>query len=217
MDVKLVSVTQGVGDYEGLSPQEIIQAVARHGKIKEGNKLLRYLIEHKHWSPLEHVSFSFKIVTSRAISAQIFRHKSMHFQETSQRYEKIQSVEPIRIRRQAEKNRQSSEEEFDPLVGKVSNSASSIIEFTLKAIQDVYNNLIEAGVARECARMILPMASSTTIHVTGTLRDLLAFLNVRCAKDTQLELREIALIMGGFLEVEIPLLEELPWRAGGFM
>ena len=87
MKCTLVSKTTGTGPYEKCSQQDIIAAVARHGIIKENSsKLIKYLMDNKHWSPLQFVNFTFQIETSRAISAQIFRHRSLEHQEFSQRY-----------------------------------------------------------------------------------------------------------------------------------
>lgn len=225
MKVELVSVTRGIGKYAELDNEQIIAAVARHGKIKEdGGELVRYLMDNKHWSPLQHISFSFLIETSRAISAQIFRHRSLNFQETSQRYEQIMEFEDVEIRRQADKDRQSSEEVFDPKVMFLSEGhglnlpASEIIDYTLNRITEVYKALLKAGVAKECARMILPMCSKTTIHVTGTFRDLLAFLNIRCDAHAQKEVQLIAQAMGEAMEKEMPsIMGAIDWRNGLFL
>ena len=80
MEVKLVAKTKGLGEYEGLGDNAIIAAVARHGTLKDDvNGLIRYLVKNKHWSPLEHIYYTFKVETRRSISAQIMRHRSMDF------------------------------------------------------------------------------------------------------------------------------------------
>lgn len=224
MITELVTKTVGHGSYEDLNNEEIIAAVARHGKIKNDNGgLVVYLMEHKHYSPLQHVFFGFKIQTSRAISAQTFRHRSLNFQETSQRYDKILSFEPIELRKQCEKNRQSSTDiipEKTLIIGDEYSEkyAEHAILDVLNHITVCYNDLIKAGVAKECARMILPMCSTTTIHVSGTLRDLLAFLNIRCDEHAQKEIRDIANAMGEELENELPeVFARIDWRNGLFM
>jgi len=227
MKVELISKSVGVGSYSDIDLEQIIAAIARHGTIKEDNgKLVKYLMDHKHWSPLQHIFFGFKIQTSRAISAQIFRHRSLHFQETSQRYQKITEFEDIEIRQQHKSNRQSSSETFNPVLYKESQpetgeyevTAQMEIDTVLEHVKHCYNNLIEAGVAKECARMILPMCSSTTIHVSGTLRDLLAFLNIRVEQHSQKEVRDIATAMGECLEKELPnIFSSIDWRNGLFM
>lgn len=225
MKVELISKSVGCGAYEELDCQKIVATVARHGKIKEdGGKLINYLIKNKHWSPLQHIFFGFKIQTSRAISAQIFRHRSLNFQETSQRYEEINSVEPIELRREHPTNRQSSTDVFDPIIElgrspREDYRASEAIKDVLEEINYLYTKLLEKGVAKECARMILPMASSTTIHVSGTLRDLLAFINIRADLHTQKEARDIAIEMGKQLEKILPEMFEglKDWDKGLFM
>lgn len=168
--------------------------------------LIRYLIKNKHWSPFEMVSACFEIRTSRAISAQIIRHRSFSYQEFSQRYAEVIDVEPIEIRRQAKTNRQSSEEIFDPVVAYFHDemTASDAIDLCLYNTGFLYCRLIEAGVAKECARMIMPLASSTTIYMTGTLRSWIHYLSLRNDEHAQKEHREIA------IEIENELREHFP-------
>lgn len=216
--VTLVTKTKGVGPYKHLKkPGEIIEAVARHGKIKSYGKLIKYLTKHKHWSPLEHVHYTFLIETARDISAQMMRHRSFHWQELSQRYDKIQKFMPVELRKQGKTNRQVGDEVFDPSIeewpgGMV--TASELVELHLHESRKVYEALLEAGVARECARRILPMCSKTTVHMTGNLRDFMMYLNVRCEEGTQKEHREVALGIGEILEKEFPELKEFNWRKG---
>lgn len=224
MKVELVTKSIGVGRYDGMSAGKIVESVARHGKIKEYGKLIKFLVDNKHWSPMEHMHYTFRIETSRAISAQLFRHKSLHFQELSQRYDVIQEVEPIELREQAVKNRQSSTDVFEPIVlGDYDTiqedaPASELISEHIKRTQELYQGLLDSGVARECARMILPMGSKTVIHITGNIRDLFAFLNVRCDSHAQKEAQDIALAMGEYLELEMPeVMSNLNWREGMFM
>ena len=192
MEVKLISVTQPL--IEGLlSPEDLISYIARVSNpsnqmnTETSPKLLKYLIDHKHWSPFEQVSATFEIVTSRAISTQILRHRSFSFQEFSQRYSPITALESFNVRKQADKNRQSSEELFD-----ISEEDTRLMKEYLVAGIKFYEDLIDKGAAKECARMILPMCSQTTLYMTGSLRSWLSYLNVRLDKNTQLEHREIA-------------------------
>src|SRR5690606_40719721 len=100
--------------YKELNNEEIIAAIARHGNIKEDNgRLVKYLMDHKHWSPLQHISFGFKIETRRSISAQIFRHRSLNGQEWSLRYSEPLGFEDIDLRREHPTNRQSSTVSFN--------------------------------------------------------------------------------------------------------
>lgn len=223
MNVRLVTKTIGVGKYEGLTSEEIISAIARHGVIKEdGGKLVKYLMDNKHWSPLDMINFSFEIETSRAIGRQLLRHASIRPQEHSQRYSDRVLFEPIELRKEDVVNRQSSTEIFDPEVWfetkGIRKKASSSIEFTLSMIENLYHNLIKQGVAKECARMILPECTTTTMTFNGTLRSWLSFLNVRCDHHSQKECQDIATLVGEILEKEMPkVFSTIDWRKGMFM
>jgi len=222
--VQLISKTIGVGEYKDLNSNEIIAAIARHGTIKEnGGKLVKYLMDNSHWSPLQHISFGFKIETRRSISAQIFRHRSLNGQEWSLRYAEPLGFEKIELRKEHPTNRQSSSEIFDPKIQldlheETKGEASWVISKLFEEIERVYDELIDAGVAKECARDILPLCTKTTIHITATLRDLLGFLNVRCDDHAQKEVRIIATLIGEELQKELPdIMERIDWRNGLFM
>ena len=222
--VELISKTIGLNSYKELDNNEIIAAIARHGTVKEnGGKLVKYLMDNKHWSPLQHISFGFKIETRRSISAQIFRHRSLNGQEWSLRYAEPLGFEEIELRREHPTNRQSSSEVFDPVLDIVDYNfgeikASDRIQKLMYDIENLYKELIESGVAKECARDILPLCTKTTIHITGTLRDLLGFLNTRCDVHAQLEIRDIATRIGEELEKELPeVMSTIDWRNGLFM
>ena len=222
--VELISKTIGLNSYEKLDNNEIIAAIARHGTIKENSgKLVKYLMCNKHWSPLQHISFGFKIETRRSISAQIFRHRSLNGQEWSLRYAEPLGFEEIELRREHPTNRQSSSEVFDPVLDIVDYNfgeikASDRIQKLMYDIENLYKELIESGVAKECARDILPLCTKTTIHITGTLRDLLGFLNTRCDVHAQFEIRDIATRIGEELEKELPeVMSTIDWRNGLFM
>lgn len=231
MKVELISKTVGVGSYEDLNPEEIIAAIARHGTIKEDNgRLVKYLMNHKHWSPLQHISFGFKIETRRSISAQIFRHRSLNGQEWSLRYAEPLGFEEIDIRKEHPTNRQSSTESFNPTWNETilggghggeyyfEQDAKTAIREYLAEGEHLYHTLIQKGVAKECARDILPLCTKTTIHITGTLRDLLGFLNVRCDEHAQKEVRDIATAIGEELEKQLPdVFSKINWRNGLFM
>lgn len=221
MKVELVSKTVGVGKYEELSSEEIIAAIARHGVIKEDNdKLVRYLMNNSHWSPLEFINFTFEIETSRAIGRQILRHRSMSgVQEFSQRYSSKIQFEPIELRKEHTTNRQSSTEVFDPTInanGLV--KLSTLIKEHIKYSSELYDICLKNGVAKECARMILPECTTTTMNFNGTLRSWLSFLNVRCDHHAQKEVVEIATLIGEELEKEMPnVFSMINWRNGMFM
>lgn len=233
MNVELISKTLAVGSYKELNQEELVSAIARHSEIKVDNgRLIKYLIKNKHWSPLQFVSFGFKIETSRAISAQIFRHRSLNAQEFSQRYSISDQLETIDFRLEHKKNRQSSTDSigwilqsFGNILGEFSEDITEEQEEALLNSIDAldqtfhaYKGLIDSGIAKESARMILPMSSRTLIHISGTLRDLLSFLNVRLDHHAQKEVQEIAMRIGEELEKELPLVfEQLNWKEGLFL
>lgn len=228
MNVQLVTKTQGVGKYKGLTSEEIISAIARHGVIKEDNgKLVKYLMDNKHWSPLDMINFGFEIETSRAIGRQLLRHASIRPQEHSQRYSDRVLFEPIELRREDKVNRQSSTEVFNPPMwnnkkGNMSThplyDGQKEIRDHLKATEELYNELIRQGVAKECARMILPECTTTTMTFNGTLRSWLSLLNVRCDHHAQKEVVIIATLIGEALEKEMSnVFSTIDWRKGMFM
>jgi thymidylate synthase (FAD) len=176
-------------------------------------KLIKYLIKNKHWSPLEMACACFEIKTSRAISQQIIRHRSFSFQEFSQRYSEATEIEPIELRKQAVKNRQSSEEVFDPYVYVYEDSAggelaSEAVDTVIEIAQHTYKQLIDAGVAKECARMILPMATQTTLYATGSVRSWIHYLNLRNDEHTQKEHQLIAQEIESILRLYVPTVFE---------
>lgn len=217
MEVKFKAKTKGIGEFDGLTTEEIIAAIARHGVIKKDNgKLVKYLMDKKHWSPLDMVNFVFEIETSRGMGREILRHRSMCFQEKSQRYDVPIGYEFIELRRQHEKNRQSSTNVFDPEIRNV--PASERINQLITDINSLYEELLAAGVAKECARFILPECTTTIITTNGTLRSWLSFLNVRMDKDAQKEIKIIAELVGEALEKELPnVFAQIDWRNGLFM
>ena len=225
MNVQLVTKTQGVGKYEGLTSEEIISAIARHGVIKDDSgKLVKYLMDNKHWSPLDMINFSFEVETSRAIARQWLRHSSLKPQEHSQRYSDKVIFENIELRKEDKINRQSSTEVFNPIVeGNYDTiqediQADVLIGDLLKQIEEAYQGLIEAGVAKECARMILPECTQTTLTFNGSLRSWLSFLNVRCDHHAQKEIQELATLVGEILEQEMPkVFSSINWKKGMFM
>ena len=183
----------------------------RTDKKEKPEGLIKYLINNKHWSPFEHSYMTVEIQTSKAIGIQLLRHRSFTFQELSQRYAVVSGFEDIELRRQAEKNRQSSEEVFDPLFtddyrdGKYTGvPASQVIEKYLDIAARMYDELINIGVAKECARMILPMCTSTTIYMTGSIRSWIHFLAIRDDAHAQKEVQLIA------KEIKKIFVEQLP-------
>jgi len=192
MKVTLLNVTPNAENH--------IVEVARVSSSRKNKKdkpegLLRYLVQHKHWSPFEHGHATFEIETSKAIGIQLIRHRSFSFQEFSQRYQDVNHLgdvfEPIELREQCEDNRQSSTEVINPLL---SNGvfAEKNIDIHFERCHHLYNELLKAGVAREQARMVLPLATTTKIHMTGSIRSWVHFLELRDDGHAQKEIQLIA-------------------------
>lgn len=153
-------------------------------------KLIKYLIKHKHWSPFEMVSMCIKINTTRSIAAQILRHRSFSFQEFSQRYAAVTDNPFIpALRRQDDKNRQNSIDDLDEFTVQELQLKT---KFVYDQCQILYDEMLEAGVAKECAREVLPLSTPTTLYMHGNLRSWLTYCDLRCANGTQLEHQTIS-------------------------
>ena len=154
--------------------------------------LLKYCIKHNHWSVFEQSSMSLEIETTRAIAAQILRHRSFTFQEFSQRYAASTSLGDIdlpELRRQDTKNRQNSTDDLDPELVEKLNKQMITLFSSSKAL---YESMLKQGVAKECARMVLPLCTPTRIYMTGSCRSWIHYINLRSAHGTQKEHMEIA-------------------------
>ena len=155
--------------------------------------LLKYCIKHNHWSVFEQSSMTLEIETTRGIAAQILRHRSFTFQEFSQRYADTNLIAediPLpELRRQDTKNRQNS---TDDLPADLKIELYSKIQDHFNAAQDLYKELLEAEVAKECARFVLPLAVPTRIYMTGSCRSWIHYINLRSAHGTQKEHMVIA-------------------------
>ena len=211
MNVRLVQHTP--------NPEQTIVEVARvsssrKDKTSDYAGLVRYLAKHAHWSPFEHATFTFEIQTSKAIGIQLIRHRSFSFQEFSQRYQDVrklgQDCEAVQLRKQCDDNRQSSTEVFDPKIPVEGGFlyASQVLQGALAQSFAAYEQLIEAGVAREQARFVLPLATSTTIHMTGSVRSWIHFLQLRDDEHAQLEIQLIAREIKAQLKAQLPTVAE---------
>ena len=207
--VKLVSVTP---DAE--------QTMAYIARVSNPNNqdnpnyagLLRYCIKHNHWSVFEQSSMTLEIETTRAIAAQILRHRSFTFQEFSQRYaqsNELGKIELPDLRRQDTKNRQNSIDDVDPFV-KQKLEAQMITLFS--SAQSLYNQMIEEGIAKECARMVLPLCTPTRIYMTGSARSWIHYIELRSANGTQKEHMDIAnACKSVFIDTFPTIAEALEW------
>jgi len=162
---------------------------ANEDNVATAPKLLRYLIDHQHWSPFEMCSLCVKIDTERDISAQILRHRSFSFQEFSTRYAEAQPLTIPELRKQDLKNRQNSTDDLD---APTKNLLTGDIMTLYMQASELYQDMLDAGVAKECARRILPLSTQTTLYMHGTLRSWIHYINVRTDPGTQLEHRLIA-------------------------
>ena len=157
------------------------------------DKLLAYCIDHGHWSIFEQAHMTLEIQTSRAIGAQILRHRSFTFQEFSQRYADTNlistTIEPPDLRRQDSKNRQNSIDDFDETQKK---RLQALITRYFAEGTDLYNELLREGIAKECARMVLPLATPTRIYMTGSARSWMLYIQLRTANGTQKEHMDVA-------------------------
>ena len=172
-------------------------------------KLINYLIKHKHWSPFEMVNMCVEIHTTRSIAAQILRHRSFSFQEFSQRYAAVTDNPVVPdFRRQDTKNRQNSIDDIDPFTKQ---------EFQIKAqavfdqAQMLYDEMLGAGIAKECARDILPLSTPTKLYMNGTLRSWMHYCDLRCANGTQEEHKRIATQCKNIIRAYFPKVYAAMW------
>jgi thymidylate synthase (FAD) len=164
-------------------------------------RLIKYLIDHKHWSPFEMVNMCVEIETTRSIAAQILRHRSFSFQEFSQRYATVAGLPVVpELRLQNHTNRQDSIEATGEDKERLDDLLDDIDYLFLASI-DVYQSLLEAGVAKECAREVLPLATPTRLYMNGTIRSWIHYCQLRC---TQKEHQMIARDAWKLLEEHVP-------------
>jgi len=188
--VKLVSVTPNAEQ-----TMAYIARVSNPNNQENPNYagLLKYCIKHNHWSVFEQATMTLEIETTRGIAAQILRHRSFTFQEFSQRYADTSLIAediPLpELRRQDTKNRQNS---TDDLPADLTNQLYSKIQDHFDAAQNLYKELLEADVAKECARFVLPLATPTRLYMTGSVRSWLHYIDLRSAHGTQKEHMQIA-------------------------
>ena len=189
MTVKFISITPDA--------EKTMAYIARVSNPKNQDNenfsgLLRYCIKHQHWSVFEQSSMTLEIETTRGIAAQILRHRSFTYQEFSQRYADsnlLGEIELPELRRQDDKNRQNSIDDLEPeMVEKFNRQMNTLFSSAF----GLYNQMLKAGVAKECARFVLPLATPTRIYMTGSCRSWIHYINLRSAHGTQKEHMDIA-------------------------
>lgn len=205
-NVELVSITPNA--------EPLLVKMARVSSSNPDNPdyvgLVRYLIKHQHWSPFQMVHMTVSIVTSRAIAAQLLRHASFAYQELSQRYTSdIDKPTLVEGRRQSDKNRQSS---TDPLSELGQDRWLELQTGVYKACYNAYNTALAYGVAREQARLLLPLATPTHLYMCGSVRSWVHYLALRTKPDTQQEHREIAEAIKAIFIEQMPVTSQaLGW------
>ena len=213
MTVKLIQITP--------NPEEQIAYIARVSNPNNQDnpdyaKLLAYCIKHQHWSIFEQAFMTLEIETTRGLAAQILRHRSFTFQEFSQRYADTSlmtkgSLIPLpELRRQDLKNRQNSTDDLDP--EKVKMLEKEIAQHFHDA-QDLYRYMIDMGVAKECARFVLPLAVPTRLYMSGSVRSWIHYIDLRSAHGTQKEHMDIAEQCREIFKEQLPTVSEaLGWH-----
>ena len=209
MNVKLVTVTP---DAEQLMAYVARVSNPSNQDNEKYSGLLKYCIKHNHWSVFEQSSMTLEIETTRAIAAQILRHRSFTFQEFSQRYAASTALGEIdlpELRKQDLKNRQNSTDDLDPEMVEKFNRQMITLFSSSKAL---YESMLKQGVAKECARMVLPLCTPTRIYMTGSCRSWIHYINLRSAHGTQKEHMVIAEACRKVFTEQFPAVSEaLEW------
>ena len=201
-NAKLVSITPNAE--EQIVYMARVSNPKNQANLETAPRLIRYLIKHKHWSPFEMASIQVEINTTRAVAAQVLRHRSFSFQEFSQRYSDVSELGSYgvpHLRSQDLKNKQASHDDLDPaFVELMQDKIDTLYNQSL----DLYEYMLLKGVAKECARSILPLGSPTKIYMAGTIRSFIHYCQIRCGEETQLEHRLIANDIKDIIEDQLP-------------
>jgi len=210
MQVKLVSITP-----DAEKTMAYVARVSNPANQENENYagLLRYCIKHNHWSVFEQSFMTLEIETTRAIAAQILRHRSFTYQEFSQRYADSSmlsnSIPLPELRRQDEKNRQNSIDDLDPFEVQVLEKQMQTLFDSSMAL---YKQMLDRGVAKECARNVLPLCTPTRIYMSGSCRSWIHYINLRSANGTQKEHMDIANDCKTIFKEQFPTVSEaLEW------
>jgi len=176
-------------------------------------KLLKYCIDHEHWSIFEHGFMTVEINTTRGLAAQILRHRSFTFQEFSQRYADTnllaEDIGMFELRRQDNKNRQNS---IDDISDEIKTKWGMQIRQHFAKAKSIYDGMIADGIAKECARFVLPLATPTRLYMSGSVRSWIHYINLRSSNGTQKEHMDIANSIKEIFTIQFPLISEaLGW------
>ena len=190
MNVKFVSITP---DAEKMMAYIARVSNPANQQNEKYSGLLKYCIKHNHWSVFEQSSMTLEIETTRGLAAQILRHRSFTYQEFSQRYADTKLLDdniPLpKLRKQDTKNRQNSTDDLDEFLVQ---GFELEMEIQFRNAMDLYNKMLESGVAKECARFVLPLATPTRLYMTGSCRSWVHYITLRSAHGTQKEHMDIA-------------------------
>ena len=210
MNVKFVSVTP---DAEKMMAYIARVSNPANQQNENYSGLLKYCIKHNHWSVFEQSSMTLEIETTRGLAAQILRHRSFTYQEFSQRYADTKLLDdkiPLpKLRKQDTKNRQNSTDDLDEFLVQ---GFELEMEIQFRNAMELYNKMLESGVAKECARFVLPLATPTRLYMTGSCRSWIHYINLRSAHGTQKEHMNIAEDCRGIFTEQFPAVSEaLEW------
>jgi thymidylate synthase (FAD) len=211
MSVNLISITPDA--------EKIMGYCARVSNPSNQNndnyaKLLKYCIDHKHWSIFEHATMTLEINTTRGLAAQILRHRSFTFQEFSQRYADTtllaEEIPLFELRRQDTKNRQNS---IDDIENEIKVKWNAKLREHFAKAKAIYDGMIADGIAKECARFVLPLATPTRLYITGNVRNWIHYIELRTANGTQKEHIDIANQCKTIFIQQFPIISEaLGWH-----
>lgn len=212
MTVKLISITPDAEKTMGFIAR-VSNPANQHNEDVAG--LLAYCIREGHWSVFEHAHMTLEITTTRDIGAQILRHRSFFFQEFSQRYAAVTNIAQVpELRMQDHKNRQNSIEVTNPELKAVLTELQERTAKLFELSQDLYEEMLNVGVAKECARKVLPLNTETKIYMTGNVRQWLHYIQLRSGNGTQKEHMQIALDAKEVFIKELPIVAKaLGWTS----
>ena len=218
MNVSLISITKPEIK-EIKNAEDLVAFCARVSNpsnqmnAESAPKLLKFLIKHKHWSPFELVDMCVEIKTSRGIAAQILRHRSFSFQEFSQRYSEVTDYEDVELRLQGNRNRQVGEDLL-PKNHPEFNNLNGLLAESLSLSEHCYRTMLDNGIAKEVARMVLPLTTQTTMYMKGSLRSWIHYIELRAQENTQKEHRLIAEDCKKIFINNFPVIAEaLEWKS----
>jgi thymidylate synthase (FAD) len=208
MSVSLVHITPNAEEL--ISYMARVSNPANQSNTETSAKLIKYLIDHQHWSPFEMVNMCVEISTTRSIAAQILRHRSFSFQEFSQRYAEVPIPASLpELRRQDTKNRQNSIDDLDEVTKRTFDYRIGTLYGDAYRI---YKDMVAAGIAKECAREVLPLATPTKLYMNGTVRSWLHYCDLRTSNGTQKEHALLAAQVQDLLYLHLPNVSEAMWN-----